>query len=512
MILENFTNYLTSKRLTIPELNKESKRWDMFLNKLKDGSPFFLEDKGKVVVTNPDEIIQGITDEIGNLDMDKIINFLKPRNRYAPVIKTDKGENKLNQFHKTVEFGGGAGSSLGTVNARIHETIQALFFALRQHLGRDIEPGDLHLLYKDSSEDDSLTSYEDERIKILKSLKSTKNITRNHLKFFENKGWIYTYIKTANVFYNSLNKNKEYIFHHAFSGEGVADAVYRAFRRCIRDINRENKINISMSRWNPSDIWAVEVDMEQDIISVLNDCNDMTQLNTIMDSLFDGNFFVGISLKKIPSDREIQLIISKTLHTNFIYDYSSTSMNPFDTLTLQIHSKSYSWLGHKRKETLDSRIYSGNQEGNIFLEVKGSVSKYGKSSLTYVNSILNKFNINTIPTYKEITLSDDELKNEIKRLYKIIPNLKKVRSSSLRYNIKDIRSKLISKYQSLLLIEKLEKFKKKPYNTSLFGRLKFLFNKKRSLTNYIVKEIFYYSYSMGGELFDTCKFYRIKTH
>ena len=515
MILKDFSNFLTEKRLTIPELNKEEKRWEMFLTKLKNDSPFILEDEGEVKVNNADEVIQSITDDEGNLDMDKVTLYLKPRNRYAPVIKTDKGEFKLNQFHKTVEFGGGTGTSLGTVNARTYETIQALFFSLRQYLGREIDPGDIHLLYTDTSELElpGERNTADDKSAILDSVKSTKNITRDDLKFFEDKGWIYTYVKTANVFYGSLNENKDYIFHHAYSGEGIADAVYRAFIKCIRNINKENKVRISMSRWNPSDIWAVEVDMEQDIISVLQEIQDMTQLNTVMDSLFDDNFLVGISLKKIPFDREIQLIVSKTLQTNFTYDYSSTSLGAFDTLTVQIHSKSYSWLQHKREETLDARIFSGKQEGNIFLEVRGSASKYGKASLTYINSVLGRVNIESIPAYQKFSaLSDEQLRRRITKLYETIPNLEKVNTTSLRWNIKDVRSKLISKYQSLLFVSILEKYKKKPFKTGIFGRIRFLFNSKLSVTNYVVKEIFYYAYSMGGELFDNCKFYRIKTH
>ena len=516
MILKDFSSFLSEKRLTIPELNKDEERWTMFLTKLKNKSPFILPDEGELIITNPDEVIQSITDEEGKLDMDKVNQYLKPRNRYSPVLKTDKGEFKLNQFHKTVEFGGGPGTSLGTINARTYETIQALFFSLRQFLGRDIEPGDLHLLYKDTNEfvqDDQKEDYESERLVIYDNVKSRKNITRKDLKFFEDKGWIYTYIKTANVFYNSLNKNKNYVFHHAYSGEGIADAVYRAFIKCIRSVNKENSLRISMSRWNPSDLWAIEQDMEQDIISVLQEIDDMTQLNTVMDSLFTDNFLVGISLKKIPLDKEIQLIINKTLQTNFRYDYSSTSLGPFDTLTVQIHSKSFSWLGHKREETLDARLYSGKQESNIFLEVKGSASKYGKASLTYINLVLRKANITPIPSYQSFSnLSDEDLRNRITALYRTIPNLQKKNSTSLKWNIKDIRSKLISKYQSLLLVQILEKYKKKPYNTNLFGRLRFLFNNKLNVTNYVVKEIFYYAYSMGGELFDNCKYYRIKTH
>jgi hypothetical protein len=57
----------------------------------------------------------------------------------------------------------------------------------------------------------------------------------------------------------------------------------------------------------------------------------------------------------------------------------------------------------------------------------------------------------------------------------------------------------------------LEKYKKYPYKKDIFSWIKFILNKKPSVTNYVIKEIFYYAYSMGGELFDNSKFYRIRT-
>ena len=514
MLIKNDVNHFTKQRLSIPELNKEERRWDMFLYKLKNNSPFALAKQGYVNITNSNVIIKSITDDEGKLEMDKAIHFLKPDNRYAPVIETDKGNFKLNQFHKTEEFGGGSGTSLGTINARTYETIQALFFSLRQYLGRDIQPGDLYLLYTETSETSELDpNYQDAKAEIYKHVKSRRPISRDDLKFFEDKGWIYTYIKTANKFYNSLNENKHYTFHHAYSGDGVADATYEAFARSIRNINRDNEVRISMSRWNPSDIWAVETNMENEIIEVLNETKDMTKLNTVMDSLFDDNYLVGISLKKIPYDRDIELIVSKTLHTNFIYDFASTSDNPFDNLTVHINSKSFSWLGQKRKETLDARIYSGKDKANMFLEVRGSASKYGKASMNFVNLILDRVKIAPIPSYQDLEdMTNDELKTGIIQFYKSIPHLKKNTTAFIpRNNIKDIRSKLMSKYQALYLVSKLEKNKKRPYKTGLLNRIKFLFNKKLNVTNYVIKEIFYYAYSMGGELFDNTKFYRIRT-
>jgi len=515
MKLKTYSNFLVEKKLSIPELSKDEIRWATFLMKLQNNSPFIYNKGEEVIVQNPEEIINKITDDDGVLDMDKVVDFLRPKNRYSTVIKTNKGDIKLNQFIKTEEFGGGSGTSLGSVNAKTYETIQAIFFSMRQYLGREIGPGDIHLLYEDNrtvQPDDPDTT--DDRLAILKDVYSKKKITREDLKFFEDKGWIYTYIVTANKLFNSLDENKHYSFYHAFVGHGIADQLYRSFKKAIKNINEENNVRISFSRWNPSDLWVVETSYENDLINVLKGADDIVELNAIVDKCFTENYLVGISLKKIPFGRDIDLIISKTLHPNFHYNYASVSENPFDTLTVQIHSTSMAEMTgfHKRKETLDTRIYSGKEENNIFLEVKGSASKHGKASLKYINSRLVKAKIEPIPLYQDIDLTDEQLRRRIKRFYETIPNLKKKPSRShTRWNIKHTRSKLISKYQSLMLVDRLERYKNKPYRKGIFRRLRFLFNKNLNLSNYIIKEIFYYAYSMGGELFDNTMFYRIRT-
>ena len=514
MVLKKYSGFLSEKHLTIPELCKDDARWEMFLTKLHDKSPFTYSDGSKVVIENPEEIIESITDDNGEVDMDKVKTYLKEKNRYTLVIKTSKGNIKLNQLIKTEEFGAGPGTSLGSVNARTYETIQAIFFSLRQYLGRPIEPGDIHLLYTETNElqPDGDKNTTEDKSTILKDVHSTKVITRDDLKFFEDKGWVYTYIITANKLFESLDQRKHYTFYHSYAGHSIADQLYKSFKKAFHNINKDNNIRISMSRWNPSDIWVVETSYEKALINALKGIDDIIELNAVMDKCFEDNYLIGISLKKIFFGKDIELIISKNIHPNFRYEYTSVSENPFDTLTVQIHSVSISEFFLKRKETLDTRIYSGNEEDNIFLEVKGSASKYGKSSLNYINSILKRVKIEPIPLYNEIDLTDEQLRRRIKKLYSTIPNLKlKPSRSQTRWNIKHTRSKLISKYQSLLLVDKLERYKKKPYKKGVFRRLRFLFNNNLNLSNYIIKDIFYYAYSMGGELFDTCKFYRIRT-
>lgn len=512
MTIQEYKNFLFEKRLTIPELNKENDRWMTFLAKLKTGSPFESYVHGEVNITNAEEIIHNITNDNGTINMFKVVQYLKPKNRYAKVIQTDHGRHKLNEFRKTIDFGGGTGISLGSINARTYETIQAYFFSLRQYLGRDVVPSDIHYLYHDTNQEDVDINEDTDRAEIFNYVNSVKKITLEDIVYFEERGWIYTYIKTANEFSKILNENRQYSFYHSYAGIGVADEIYQAFNRSIKDINKENNLIISMSRWNPSDIWSVETERIPEILTKLRSINNLTSLNLLMDTLFDNKHFIGVSLKKIPESKDIELIVNKNLNTHFLYENTTTSVGPFDTLTVHINSKSYSWLGQRREEVLDARIYSGNKSTNIFLEIRGSRSKYGKSSLTYVNSILNRVGITPIPDYKDITLTDLELRNKIVEYYNTIPNLDKSYSTSIKNNIEGIRSKLISKYQSLMLADILEKNRNKRYKSGVFSMVKFLFNRKLTITNYIVKEIFYYAYSMGGELFDNTKFYRIKTN
>lgn len=506
---------LTKQRLTIPELNKDEKRWKTLVHKLKH-DPFFLsETKGEVMVLNTRELLEHLTIDGKHINMDSAKNFLKPSNKYAPVFVTNKGRYKLNEFRKTKEFGGGTGASLGTVYARIYETIQAMFFSLRQHLEREVDMNDLHILYETvvGLRGDDMSYFSSKSFSaIIDYYRSNKEIKEEDLHYFEERGWIYTFIKIANEFYRELAQDKKYIFYQAYYDKGLAKTIHEAYKRCIKNVNEKNNMHINVSRWNPSDIWAVRKDMEETVKNELDSVGSITELNVIMDSLFDKKMLVGISLKKILFGHDIQLIINKTLQTNFVYDYSATSIGPFDKLTVRVHSRSYSWLGKKRHEMLDARIYTGKEQSNMFLEIRGSSSKYGKASLTYVNSVLQSLGIRAIPRHSEIEMSNSKLRSEIIKLHQGIQGLRKTGTLDGRFNIIDTRSKLISKYQALLFVEILERYKKKPLKNGILSRMLFLFSKKNSITNHIVREIFYYAYSMGDEsLFDNAKYFRIKT-
>lgn len=504
MIIKNYKEFLFEKQLTIPELNKDIQRWNSFLNKLKKNDIFELEDGSEVKILNSKEIIDNITDKDGNIDIEKINNYFKSNRRYLPVIKTDKGDMKLTDFKKTIEFGGGSGSSLGTEKARIYETIQSLYFSLIQKEKRYLQIKDIHNLFIDYADNFDMVNDE-----LQHHIRSNKVVNVDDVTYFD--GWTYTYIKTSNEFYNELDKNKTYIFYHSFFDGGVSNSIKDAFNRCIKSVNKEVGLRINISKWNPSDIWAVNSKLETEIINNISECENITDLNTVMDSYFDNKDLLGISLKKLPVDSDINLIINKNIGTKFEYDYTSTSKEELGSMSIMIHAKSYSDIQIRRKEKLEVRTFNSRTGQDISFEVVGETSKYGKTNINYVNYILNKFNIGNIPHYNNIKLNDDELIEEINILYNTIPNLEKTETRSKNYNIEDNRNKLVSKYQSLIFAKILEENKKRPAKTGLLNKIIFKLNKKLSISDYIMKQIFSYAYSMGGELFENTKFYRIKT-
>ena len=128
------------KNLDLGELEKplgDGKRGDILVRKLRDPeSEFsFVPKKGsppfKSRIINSDEIIDRITKN-GNFDSNLSTDFFKPKTLYKPVLKSEDGRMfHLNDLEKTKEFGSSRGSSLGTVDSKIIETIQCMFFALQ---------------------------------------------------------------------------------------------------------------------------------------------------------------------------------------------------------------------------------------------------------------------------------------------------------------------------------------------------------------------------------------------
>jgi hypothetical protein len=235
--------------------------------------------------------------------------------------------------------------------------------------------------------------------------------------------------------------------------------------------------------------------MEHKIMHLLEKCNNIKDLNDIIDKFFDDRNLIGISLKKVDKNESIMMIINKVTEPP-IYNFSSIKLSEGHTSTtgVQIQATKKSGLGDGM-EYMVVRSFGGSKPRNISGEMYGKVARQGSISLNKINKILSKYN-EYIPTVKEIQYSDEELIEKIKYLndYMINMNSDKCVVSALKNTDVDInRPRLLSKYQSLCLSKILLK------NAISIG----------NISDSIIGEMFYYALSIMYENGRTPKFVRV---
>lgn len=495
--------------LDLKELDKTSKsgstRGDVLVSKIIDNDDLTFNKGGKskkvTSVVNGDEIIPEITDDRGKYDSNKAKEFFKSGNRYTKVIRDEDDEMyQLNDIEKTPEFGSSGGASLGTTDTRNVECIQCLYLALRQTKGEEsIDEDDIDSLFDD---DGNISS------EILSSVKVPIEVNRDIISAYS-KTWLKSLINTANAIFevrpifskeispikdNILSRSRSYIFYQIGYKDGLTKAITNKYR------SFPETTGIPISKWTPSDVWAVHKTQHMIVISRINECKSLEELNRLIDTLFDSKILRGISLKKlktIQKTSDVTLILNKvTPVPNYKFDSVITSTNPLGSLGVKILANREVNLDLESPhfingiEVMDVRSFSGpDNPSDVSGEVMGDSARHGKVGLLRINKIIGQINsnIDLIPTRKELNyFTDTELTNEITKLNVKITQLGKA------IGTKDSvvgRARLVSKYQSLKLSE--------------------LLYSNPDDADEIIESIFYYAMSIKNDQFICPKYVRI---
>lgn len=517
MIVKRFLE----KNLDLSVLDSEkqgTKRGQKLVDKLRQDGEFKMAPKNQpetqVKFTNHDDVADEISDDNYKYDKDKAKDFFQPQTRYLPVLQGDDNKDyRLNDIEKDEYFGGGGGgSSLGFKKTREMESIQCIFLSLKQYLiGTDDIPSlrrfHLEFLY---DEDDNLDE------EIMSFVRIPITITAEYLKDFiknDKQGWVDTFINTANALYltdlqlvakeqrNVFKKDRKYIFHQIGANSPLTSAISSAFTRC--NLSKDSPI----SKWTPSDLWAVEINKEANIIKRLNVCKNLKALNNIIDSNFMRSNLIGVSLKKMGGAESIKLVINKlTPHPIYKFDSIITSNDPLGSLGVKLIANFKSEVLRDGSDTIYLRSFSGpSTVSNISGEVEGQYSRYGKIGLEWINKILLRNGIlpdDLIPTKNQIlkdsSFTDEFLLDEIRRMNKLIPD--KAEPTKKRI---ESRPSLISKYQALkfgVLLTQLQ------LTDEEAGRLEGEFT---MMADKITEDIFYYALSIKNYNFDCPMYVRI---
>lgn len=467
------------KELSLPEL-KNGKRGDLFLKKIINSEPLKLEKpkngKDEIVISNREDIIHLLSLDGETYNSDFASQNLKPKSRYVGVFLDDDGNTyTLKDFAKTKEFGSSKGSSSGTAQTTISENLQCIMLSYIQHYDT----------YLDLETVEDIENILEDK-KSLKSAKLSIPIKKEYLKYI-NKNWIYTFNTISNYLKNFLFENFEYDFYHDKNQNSFIKQLYSKYREVVkRDFNQ----SIHSDKWNPSDMWLLAKDKEKFVLNLLSDINSMTELNKLIDELFNSRILIGISLKMLKLNQTPNFIVNKeiekpTYELDKVYLSGNPLVKTFDFSAYEVSSAGVRSI----------RITSSNNSSgiaNINLEVKGDNARYGKINLNQINTFLTTNGLDPVLTKTELVkMSDDDLKDEIVALDTILKSLDKVLSTNSRDSKSDLNTaSFICKYQGLLLME-------------------VLLTSDIESVNRVLNSIIYYAMSIENDFFTSPKYIRI---
>ena len=466
--------------LNLGELEKSSEegglRGDVLVRKLKqqvedpknvDGHLNFLPKDSKPkksAINNPEDIINGITDGgKKSYDIEKAKDFLFKGNRYKEIFNTDDKVYKLNDIEKTAEFGSSGGSSLGSKETRIVESIQCLYCALRQDLKRKITDGDYDSFF-------DIRGYI--REDLLGIVKTEVDLTPELLENYR-KSWSTTFVTTANALYeyreiytaksfkkSILDDRKKYVFYQVGFSGGIMSVINKKFIDLVK--------GIQPAKWNPGDMWIIDSVKIPRLLTEVAACQTIEELNKLVDENFINRHLVSVSLKKVRNLESTNLLINKvTERPTYSFMKVRTSFKANNSLGVNILMSQKSDLESENRDIMMVvRTFAGKEKIlDVQGEVLGKTSRHGKISLTEINSIFSKVSqefkieIPMIPHHDNLKiLTEDELKVQVEILNDVIGKLGD-KTKETKTDKVATKTRLISKLQALLIAKNLYYFR-----------------------------------------------------
>ncbi len=461
---------INEAKLNLRELEVKSElglRGDVLVNKLRNDEPITMTTPAgtsDVVVVNKEQVVKAITNRDGSYNPYKGLRYFTladAHKRYRPdaILGDDGNHYKLNDIDKTPDFGSRRGSGLGSVDTRYVESITCIFLAWRQLKRVDLSDLD----YQDIMALDA-ANFEDFKSRYTR-LDEKLRLGQADIANYWDK-WKESFIHIPNFLYYPG------IVHSGFKNEFLLDTgkLYRFCQlsasggpvQALRKTFQQRHPGVNFAKWNPSDVFAIDLSKEAELESKLASCKSNALLNDIVDRSFEARDMVGISLKKVKSSSDIRIIVNKiTRPPRYTLGTIRFSRQPFATLGLEIVAERRSREFGHGQEVMVIRSRDSRKMINISAEVRGKTAKHGNMSLTQINKILDSYGLEKVPGvgsrterhYKDDIedWSDAELKREIVAINKKLLNHYDTVIEPRNMSLEIDRMRLISKYQALFL-------------------------------------------------------------
>ena len=388
-------------KLSVPELKKRPWRIELFANKIKEKSPFELNNKKKVILTDKNSEF---------LTLSKISKFGGNSKSTLKFTDTNGNEYKLTDFFKSKEFGGGNGSGAGS---KITALAECAFCVVSAYITK----------YKKFEFGPSLE-------KNLKNINVDLGKTKvsDVIKFLkENPSWLKTTIDSASLFVKTAKITTTHTFHR---DSKYFNEIYKEFTRLLKPINKD-KLRIGTDKWNPGDVWV----SNKSSIPVFD---SIEEYNEYLKNEFNKHNIMAVSLKKTGS---VPKIITVTPSKNKPVQFDKLTPVTMKSKDMYINTK----------DSTRIQIRSFNSGANVQAEIKGAHANHGKIGFGNIQYFLKLYDNIIIPTNQKISkMSIDGVVDYINKTFK-------TKFSTDDIVSKDINDFKISKYQSVFIANAIEK-------------------------------------------------------
>ena len=263
--------------LAANELLRVDKAWtqDLFLQKIKDATPFTLDKGGKKVTLamSPSDF-KDLEKIIKNRNSTKLNNF---------IFQDTTGElyQGSGRFKKTPEFGSSGGSGAGSDVTDIAESAQCVYnVCYIQTKGFKIE--DLRKAYASRMVD--VTAKIEDIEKLPEAWKKSSMLTAKGMSV--RNGW------------SAFMKNS-YTQHRQSTFVGVIENKFA-------ELNQGDQKNFAnINKWNPADMWIVKTAKQREIQTAISKVQNIVQYNALLEEYVNNNLLLGVSLKQVKANPQI---------------------------------------------------------------------------------------------------------------------------------------------------------------------------------------------------------------
>ena len=437
--------------------------------------------------------------------------FGKPR--YKDVFVSGEEVFKLNQLTKTKEFG-----SVGPgVLTRKYEAIQCLFIAFKLRFPRLQMDKEQVINFWEKYVRKDVDTFKKIGIYLDPNFELTREIIDS---LSTNQDWFNTFMKVPELLMGfkgmfSPNGVKKYsIFLE--SNKDMESPICRIVKK-YNSIKLKSKSNVNFSKFCPADVYIVLERSLSEINRRIDNVNDLDELVKLLDTYFDRNELIPISLKKLKDGDKI--IINKELGKklpDFRISKFIITDDPLRGIGSRIRTVS-SWVSEMEEDmersTRDIVFDSSdtNQKRNIDGDISGNSSRHGKVTFNSIKSILKGKDFMSLyglrlDSYSDLLLkTEDELRKEVlfihEDLKSIVPSLiielktttnkglpnKMYTDLSKDSSESSLKNKLVSKLQSLQLLRALA----------------IIYSEEYSDSDYVITKIMRYALSIQTELFES---------